>query len=88
MRLRSPPAAARKARALREKSIAGPMMGKRRPPKAGPTITAKFICTPPRVIAEASSSFWAISGTMDAQTGALNAKPIPSKKTVVRMMYG
>ena len=78
----------RKARAFREKSIAGPMIGKRRPPKAGPAIPARFIRTPPRVIADASSSFWTISGTMDAQTGALNAKPIPSKKTVVRITYG
>jgi hypothetical protein len=78
----------RKARAFKEKSIAGPMIGKRRPPKAGPRIPPRFICTPPRVMADASSSFWTISGTIDPQTGALNAKPIPSKKTVVRMTYG
>ena len=68
-----------------EKSIAGPMIGKSRPPKAGPRIPPRFICTPPRVMADASFSFWTISGTIDPHTGALNAKPIPSKKTVVRM---
>src|SRR4029453_1001532 len=40
----------------------------------------RFNCTPPRVIAEGSSSLLTISGTTAPQTGAPKARPMPRAK--------
>jgi hypothetical protein len=48
--------------------------------RAGPTIPDKLSCTPPKVIAEGSSSLSTISGTIAPHTGARKARPMPSAK--------
>jgi hypothetical protein len=66
--------------ALIEMRSGAPVHGSRRPPRAGPMIPARFICTPPSVIAEGSSSASTMSGIMAPITGAAKAIPMPSAK--------
>ena len=73
-------ATTRNVSALTEMRSGAPSSGSRKPPRAGPTIPERFSCTPPSVIAEGSSSLLTMSGTMAPQTGAPNARPIPSAK--------
>src|SRR5260221_10925080 len=73
----------RKATAFRAKIIFAPTRGRSNPPTAGPMIPEIFICTPPRVAAEASSSLVTTSGITEVQAGALHAKPTPSRNTPV-----
>ena len=47
-----------------------------------------FICTPPKVTAEGSSSLVTTSGITDVQAGALQANPIPRRNTAIRMTDG
>ena len=55
---------------------------------AGPKMLARFICIPPRVTAEDSSCLETMSVIAEEYVGALNAKPIPIKKTAARTNDG
>src|SRR3984957_10455181 len=78
----------RKPRALSANTAFAPMIGRRRPPSAGPITPERFICTPPRVTADGSSSLVTASGITEVQAGALQANPIPRRNTAIRTMDG
>src|ERR1700693_261429 len=78
----------RKPAALTAKTAFDPITGSSKPPRAGPITPERFICTPPSVTAEGSSSFVTTSGITDVQTGALNANPIPRRNTAIRITAG
>src|ERR1700722_7598671 len=75
----------KKQTAFSAKTKVGPISESATPPNAGPTIPEMFICNPPSVAAERSSSGKTISGTLEAQAGAANAKPTPIKNTENRI---
>ena len=81
-------ATTRKVSALAEMRSGAPSRGRRKPPRAGPTIPERLSCTPPSVTAEGNSSLLTISGTIAPQTGALNASPIPSAKMQTSTEFG
>ena len=64
------------------------MIGIKSPPRTGPIIPEIFICSPPSVFAEASSSLETISATTDEEAGEPNAKPRLKRNTLARMTYG
>ena len=76
---------AKKQAAFAANTEFGPMNESETPPKAGPKIPDMFSCNPPRVAAERSSLGETISGTIEAQAGAANAKPTPIRNTAIRM---
>jgi hypothetical protein len=53
--------------------------------KAGPNIPDMFSCNPPSVTAERSSWGETISGTIEVQASAANAKPTPIRNREIRM---
>jgi hypothetical protein len=69
-------------------TVLAPSNGSSMPPSAGPRTPEIFICTPPNVTAEASSSFVTTSGITELQAGALHANPTPNRKTAARIMLG
>ena len=81
-------ATTRNANALKVTSSGAPISGSSNPASAGPRMPERFNCTPPSVMAEASSSLLTISGTIAPQTGAVNARPIPSAKTLMSTATG
>ena len=76
---------AKKQAALTANTEVGPMNESQTPPKAGPKIPDMFSCNPPSVAAERSSWGETISGTIEDQAGAANAKPTPIRNTEIRM---
>src|ERR1700730_11245645 len=86
--LRIAKSTSRKPAALTAKTAFAPISGRSKPPRAGPMTPEIFICTPPRVTAEGSSSFVTASGITDVQNGALQAKPTPRRKTAISTTVG
>jgi hypothetical protein len=54
---------------------------------AGPKIPEMFSCKPPSVAAEGSSEVETISGTIEVQAGASNAKPTAIKNTTTNTRW-
>src|SRR5262249_34313449 len=82
------PKTSRKATEFRPKSAVGSIRGRSRPPRAGPRKLDMFSRTPPRTIAEGSTSLETTSGTTDIHAGALHANPTHKKNTAARMIAG
>jgi|ERR1700733_1639364 hypothetical protein len=78
----------KKHKAFRPKTQLGETNRRANPPSAGPIIPEILNWSPLKVEAEGSSSFVTISGTIEAQAGALKAKPTPVKKTQTKMSVG